>query len=99
MPILNFDIARDYRELTGKPVAVKSRRFRGQQIAMARQQVRFRLDERGAVLKSEAIVAVGIAEDIIFDKPFLVMLQYEKGKQPYFALWVDNPEILVSSPQ
>jgi len=33
---------------------------------------------------------------MIFDKPFLVLVQRSDAKMPYFALWVDNPEILVS---
>jgi len=32
---------------------------------------------------------------MIFDKPFLVVLRREGAKAPYFALWVDNAELLV----
>ena len=32
---------------------------------------------------------------MIFDKPFLIMLQRSDAKMPYFALWVDNAELLV----
>jgi hypothetical protein len=101
VPIVNFDILRDYDELTGKPLTVSSPHFRGQQIAVASQQIRFRLDERGAILKSEAVMAtlesVSI-RDLIFDKPFLIMLQYGEAKMPYLAIWVDNAELLVKVP-
>ena len=59
---------------------------------------RFRLDERGAVLKSEAyhgpVASKGGPRQFIFDKPFLILLEREDAAQPYFALWVDNAELL-----
>jgi hypothetical protein len=67
-------------------------------IVLAMQSIRFRLDERGAILKSEAGVA--LSEDgskprqFIFDKPFLILLERRDAARPYFALWVDNPELL-----
>jgi hypothetical protein len=48
-------------------------------------------------LESESIMAGGIApRNIIFNKPFLIMLKRHEAKSPYFALWVANAEILVS---
>ncbi|MBN2131481.1 MAG: hypothetical protein JW741_18420 [Sedimentisphaerales bacterium] len=79
IPVLDFDISRRYSELAEEGIAM--------------QLIRFRLDERGAVLKSEAIVRNAIV-DFIFNKPFLVMLQRIDAKQPYFALWVANAELL-----
>jgi len=32
---------------------------------------------------------------MIFDTPFLVLMQRVDAQTPYFALWVDNPELLV----
>jgi hypothetical protein len=32
---------------------------------------------------------------LIFDGPFLVMIQKAGSQNPYFALWVDNAELLV----
>jgi hypothetical protein len=32
---------------------------------------------------------------MIFDKPFLLLMQRQGAKVPYFALWVDNAELLV----
>ena len=95
VPVLNFDTTREYTELQGKPLSVGNPRFNGREIAIALQQIRFRLDERGAVLKSEAIFVPGIGQNLVFDKPFLIMIQYDKGQLPYFALWVDNAELLV----
>lgn len=53
------------------------------------------------MLESSAIIALGNGEGeqppkkLIFDRPFLLYLKEKDGKYPYFALWVDNPELLV----
>jgi hypothetical protein len=33
--------------------------------------------------------------DLVFDKPFLVLLKLASSDKPYFAMWVDNSEVLV----
>ena len=68
-------------------------------IVLAMQSIRFRLDENGAVLKSEAAVKVADKplkkpRQLIFDKPFLILLERHGAEQAYIALWVDNPELL-----
>lgn len=94
VPVIDFDLTREYTELTGRPLRV--RKFDGLPMGMATQQIRFKLDERGAVLQSEAIVAVlGAAPELVFNQPFLVLLQYGGGDMPYFAAWIDNAELLV----
>ncbi len=86
VPILNFDVFRCYHELleTARLYAV--------------QQTRFRLDETGAFLKSEAGGIGGAMlepKHLIFDKPFLIMIQRAGADMPYFAFWVANAELLV----
>lgn len=86
IPLLNFDLHNNFNEL---PASVFS---------LARQNIRFRLDERGAALKSDAWLRYKCwGKSLIFDKPFLLMIQYEDCEVPYFALWVDNAEILVKN--
>jgi hypothetical protein len=98
IPVLNFDLLREYDELKKN---VTTAGFTKYAVEQALQSIRFRLDERGALLKSEGIVWASkcAVEPInyIFDKPFLIMLQYKDAKQPYFALWVDNSELLVKA--
>ena len=56
------------------------------------------MDEKGVRLKSEAQIALtslGLPNRLMFDKPFLVMLKRVNAKAPYFAMWIDNPELLV----
>ena len=102
VPIADYDLVRGYPELVGRPLCVKTPLFDKMPIVAANQSIRFKLDERGAVLKSEARLGVKSESsfpesppDLIFDKPFLVLLKCTTSDKPYFAMWVDNPEVLV----
>ena len=92
IPRFDFDITRSYDELLKIYYLWKK----------AEQKIRFRLDERGAVLKSEARIVVQPEESgrvepkhLIFDRPFLIYLKEKGARYPYFALWVDNAELMV----
>ena len=98
VPILNFDLWQDIANFAANrsPRPARSRGSNRFGVAV----LRFRLDERGAILKSEAAIAAVLPEpekprQFIFDKPFLILLERKDAAQPYFALWVDNPELLV----
>lgn len=103
VPKFNFDITRTYKELENLPIALPKTRD-ALQITSAMQNIRFQLDEKGVKLKSESHISIGCAANpppkinnyLIFDKPFLVLLQRTDAKVPYFALWVNNSEVLVS---
>ncbi len=96
IPIVDFDLTREYEELVGRPLRVSHSSLSGVPIVQATQQIRFKLDERGAVLKSEAVIAtLGMAASLTFDRPFLILLKYSESSEPYFAAWIDNPELLV----
>jgi len=36
-----------------------------------------------------------VGKHLIFDKPFLFCLKEKNGKYPYFAMWVDNAELML----
>jgi len=100
IPKLDFDILHNYKELEGKGVLNKG--FEGYFISKALQSIRFRLNEKGALLKSEAKIVMtksimigGQQKNLIFDKPFLLCLKEKGAKYPYLAIWVDNAEILI----
>jgi len=102
IPILDFRLIKDYEELIGKHIHCPNPSLDGYPIEMVKQLIRFKLNEEGAKLKSEAVVDVTSAERIgvpppqlIFDKPFLILMERKGAANPYFALWVDNPELLV----
>ncbi len=102
VPVLNFDLWREYDELCNRPLLVKDPRY-AQPIGFAAQRTRFKLDEKGAILISEGGGGGGGGPPmpkskpkyLIFDKPFLIMIQRTDAKMPYFALWVANAELLV----
>ena len=103
IPKIDFDLSHSFPELEGKRLLNSS--WDGWLIAKAVQDTRFKLDEKGAVLKSRAFFmamkgeapAPGDAKPrmFIFDKPFLIYLKQKTGKYPYFALWVNNPELML----
>lgn len=105
VPLIDCDVLRDYQELVGKRIMARGAEFDGSPIVLALQKIQFKLNETGAELKSGALLGVigdfGIDPDakkprmFIFDKPFLVLLEREGAKSPYFALWVGNGELLV----
>ena len=67
------------------------------------QSIRFDMNEKGAELQSEAHIGFGCGKEMepgrphimIFNRPYLVLLERAGAPMPYFALWVDNPEVLV----
>lgn len=104
IPKLDFKITHSYNELVGRFILnkpfVKDRYI----IKYAYQRVRFRLNEKGALLKAEAFLGSGPTSAqpprpkpklLIFDKPFLIVMQEKGAKYPYFTLWIDNPELLI----
>jgi len=66
----------------------------------ARQQIRFRLDEKGADLQSEAVADFfgSSPRMFIFREPFLVLLLRRGAERPYLALWIANAEWLEPVP-
>lgn len=97
IPVFDFDLLREYTELHGLRIDSKTEALSGQRLARASQRIRFRLDQDGVALLSEASIDTFGAPPrlFLFDKPFLVLLQRANAKNPYFALWVANAELMV----
>lgn len=103
VPKIDFDLSYSFPELEGKQLLNSG--WGGWTIAKALQDTRFKLDEKGAVLKSKAFIMAMKGEApapgnskprmFIFDKPFLIYLKQKIGKYPYFVLWVNNPELML----
>jgi hypothetical protein len=72
-------------------------------VLSAVQNTRFELNEKGVELRSESHIGLGcsaqprpaIPHKLIFDKPFLIVLERADAPMPYFALWIGNTELLV----
>jgi hypothetical protein len=98
IPKFDFDIKHDYKELIGQRLL--NEEFSTYFIAKALQNTKFKLNEKGAVLESEAKILLkeSCVEDMrsfIFNKPFLIILKEKEAQYPYFALWVDNSELML----
>ena len=105
VPKLKFNLTREYSEIERLQLIPKGTNVAKDLFLLsAVQNTKFEMNEKGVELKSESSMAFGCAKQepavpkhkMIFDKPFLVLMQRNSAKVPYFALWLDNPEMLVS---
>lgn len=101
VPMMNYDIRRSFDELTYHPFAVAGLEYEAYYIEMATQNIRFELNEAGVRLKSEVFIFAAPTASappepryLVFDEPFLLMMKLRDADQPYYAMWVDNPELL-----
>ncbi len=101
VPMVKFDVRRSFNELTNHPFPVVGLEYPTYFIETAIQSIRFELNEAGVRLRSEAFgFGIGVVSappeprHLVFDKPFLLMMKLTDADQPYFAMWVDNPELL-----
>ena len=104
VPKLNFDLTRRLRELERPLLPVKNPEVAGDLILLsAIQNIRFQMDEKGVRLRSESSISFGCGAAapptpqhiMVFDKPFLILMQRADAKIPYFALWAGNTELLL----
>ncbi len=100
IPKVHIDQRRKYEELHG--AGLLNPGFEQYFIADTLQVVKFDLNEKGAELRSYAMVIYAGASGIpyiapprsfILDKPFLMILR-QKGKEPYLMCWIANSELL-----
>lgn len=67
------------------------------ELSIAQQDILFRLDRNGAELEAEAKEVhhyKSIPPKMLFNQPFLVYMKKRGTHTPYFAMWVDNAELL-----
>lgn len=98
IPKFYFNIETNFKELEGNSFFAGNQYF---QIETAWQRTAFALDEKGAEVESEACIsllsleAIEIPKRMVFDKPFLILLKRIESKNPYFALWTTNTELMI----
>jgi hypothetical protein len=104
VPRIAFDLVREYWELEGRRLVPGTTKVAPDlTLLSALQSIKFEMNEKGVELQSEAHMAFGCAGPrepkrehiMIFNQPFLVLMERQGARMPYFALWVDNPELLV----
>ena len=97
VPYINVNTVINYNELCGRYIEGTN----GMYIANALQNVKFSLNERGGNLTSEAgIESEYLKEDeetrcFYFNDDFVIFMKEKDKSMPYFALKVDNYDILV----
>lgn len=92
IPVIDFDLINKYDQLCNLKIEDNMT------IEESVQRIKFRLDESGAFVLSEAYLCLGLGggpvKHLIFNKPFLLMLKYKDAEMPYFAVWIGNAELL-----
>jgi hypothetical protein len=95
VPDFHWFISHRFSQIEGK--RLKSPKLAGHPLDVAQQDILFRLDKSGAELKSEAkAYTAGVGTDYCCDRPFLIYMKKRDAQMPYFAMWVDNAELLRS---
>ncbi len=97
VPIIELNVQREYTELERR--LLTNPKWSTTYLAVAEQGIRFRLDEKGARLESDAAALPASTtrekpSQYIFDKPFLLYLKRKSCDEPYLAIWVETPELL-----
>lgn len=99
IPEIAVDKTISYDSLCGKKI-VGSNYI----ISQALQTIKFKMDNKGGSLKSEAALAIMKTallpeEDspkfLLFDKPFVMFLKEQGKEKPYYAMKIENTDYLV----
>ncbi len=99
IPKIDFNIIHSFGELIGKNLLNEG--FKGYFISKAIQSIRFALNEKGAILKSEAKIVLTknggghSGRRFVADSPFFIFLKKKSSIAPYFALYIENDELLI----
>lgn len=102
VPNFAFDITHDYDDLIGRTVTNRILGPVRYVFTLARQRIRFELNETGAKLKSDSIITLKGAirkepRAFIFEGPFLLYLKQKNTETPYLVVWVDSTDLLVKT--
>jgi hypothetical protein len=93
VPDIVWNIAHHFSELEGR--RFQNGQLKKQPIEVAEQDIAFSLNRNGVELRSEArIVTESAPIDYVFNHPFLLYMKKRGAAQPYFAMWVENAELL-----
>ena len=104
VPRMKLNLTREYSEIEGLRLVPQGANIAKDLVLLsAVQNTQFEMNEKGVELRSEAHMSIGCAKQeepvpkhkLVFNKPFLVLLGRTGAKMPYFAVWVDNAELLI----
>ncbi len=105
VPNVNWHIEHDFVELEGKDKAIQNAALAGEFLVKVFQFVDFKMDRLGSSVESGAYTASQLLngheheedtnpDHYHFDRPFLIVTKKRDAKHPFFAMWVDNAELL-----
>ena len=90
---MDWHIVHRFNELEGKRFIGGG--LEGRKLGFARQDIYFRLNRSGVLIKSEARISVKeIGINYVFNRPFLIVVRKRDDERPLFALWVADGELL-----
>lgn len=93
VPDLHWFISHDFSELEGKTLVNPT--LKRQPLSVAREDIAFYLDKSGAGVRAESReFATATPRNFIVNQPFLLYMKKRGAPMPYFAMWVDNAELL-----
>ncbi|MFT6716632.1 MAG: hypothetical protein ACJA0Q_001276 [Saprospiraceae bacterium] len=101
IPSVNFNIETNYKSIEGSTFKTEVTDYK---VLEAYQRTAFLLDESGAIVESEAEVAVEEALEeeevriqpkrMVFNKSYLILLKRKDSKYSYFAMFLANSELM-----
>ena len=99
IPKIDFDLLVHFKELEKQELKIGTI-----SLNTVAENIVFRLNEKGVELKgfttiTETLDAISPPPkplNLVFDKPFLILLKRESSPRPYFAMWIGNATLLDS---
>jgi len=101
IPNLVVDHTWDYAKLTG--IGLTNPEFTDYFLRYMREQIKLRIDYKGASLENEGGIIMSRSlsieppKQLLLDKPFWVVMKERAKKLPYFAMRVENPAVMESA--
>ncbi len=101
-PNIHLNYHRDYSEVKGKALANK--KFTRYEISQMFENIKFDLDEKGARVENEAVIAIRYTSlppteqpkprHFKLDKAYWIIMKQSNSSNPYFVLGVNNTELM-----
>jgi len=97
VPTMFWKIEHHFSDLMGPDRRFENPTMKGLFLGEAFKADQYKLDKNGALLASEADVKgkKGGPPAFYLDRPYLIWLKKRDAENPFFAMWVDNAELMV----
>jgi len=97
IPVVDLNVQRSFPQLCNRLFANPG--FEEVWLHQVYQDVVFKMDESGATVRSTAYGAFAGGSSkprrFLFDRPFLLTLWKKGAEQPYLAVWIASPDVLL----